>query len=867
MDHDQQLYVPGVATGQSGPTLVNPTGMTIRPRFALEGHEDEIYHELRVGARATEPDYCAFLDQSWTFNRAMCWVTGPAETLLSYEAGGNLALTGEQRVADWFSDPANPLTHTGATLRFEKTAARQRDAVVLPGFQTNLDQHPTLHVTVSEANAAWQVCVLVKGRSGPPLLASDWLAGPDSVTLDLAAAWAAKGNAIRFAELHIALGVWSDRPATSATLTFTADLPGQAALIPCLPVIRTVGKPVPVAAVVVAADGSLPGAEQIQVAATVAGRSVPLQREGNVWRGEIAGLPVGEYSVALQATGAVAATASLALHVTDGQFLGYDAERKTLTRAGKTVGPVSGSYQGMVFARDPGTPCEALVQGQAAWEAWHQAEPEGEHWHYWEALTEAELDERFAYLQHCGWDILHICQGWGVWEKLDAGGHLAPHGAEQLALILRVAGRHGLALLQALSHYPYGSKFTPVLRQYLEAGYEDSDWTHLETPFTALFQQYLREYATLFRDETALFAMSTSGEGDIAAGPARVNDTYRFMREHMPKHVFLAEPIHRLHRLPEEQRAQWAVHGWSEGFAAGCRKDVAWEPQLAGSRMYWIGEALRPEIDLGVEFKFLQLGDYFMGEGSWPCPHRYARFMGHKDAWAGTERYRRRVRDSLYLGLVHRNPVLLTWDEQYTEDERIVLRQVREAIDWTQPFQQAPVGIRVDSPNVGSGPWGAEGRAVLGRYEEFFSALPLMTRYLTPEQFAPEGMPVLDARQPYAEPLLSAAFLASGPLQVSPDYRASYLWSADRRTLLAYVYNGTHHERLEGRPDLSGNWHRLPQAAACGIGLRNLPEAPLRCRLYSLAEKRIVRELVLSGGASVDLGVSTDDYCALVYQE
>jgi hypothetical protein len=104
-------------------------------------------------------------------------------------------------------------------------------------------------------------------------------------------------------------------------------------------------------------------------------------------------------------------------------------------------------------------------------------------------------------------------------------------------------------------------------------------------------------------------------------------------------------------------------------------------------------------------------------------------------------------------------------------------------------------------------------------------------------------------------------------LQVSPDYRASYLWSADRRTLLAYVYNGTHHERLEGRPDLSGNWHRLPQAAACGIGLRNLPEAPLRCRLYSLAEKRIVRELVLSGGASVDLGVSTDDYCALVYQE
>lgn len=39
--------------------------------------------------------------------------------------------------------------------------------------------------------------------------------------------------------------------------------------------------------------------------------------------------------------------------------------------------------------------------------------------------------------------------------------------------------------------------------------------------------------------------------------------------------------------------------------------------------------ALRPELDLGVEFKFLQLANTVMGEGSWPCPHRYTRFMGH----------------------------------------------------------------------------------------------------------------------------------------------------------------------------------------------------------------------------------------------
>ena len=139
-----------------------------------------------------------------------------------------------------------------------------------------------------------------------------------------------------------------------------------------------------------------------------------------------------------------------------------------------------------------------------------------------------------------------------------------------------------------------------------------------------------------------------------------------------------------------------------------------------------------------------------------------------------------------------------------------------------------------------------------------------MTRYLTQEQPAPEGLPLLDARQPYVEPSLPAALRFSGPLQLSPGYRASYLWSVDRQTLLAYVYNVTGHERLEGRPDLSGNWHRLPQPAACQISLRNLPETPLSCRVYSLDEKRVVRELAVNGDAGVGLGMSTDDYCLLI---
>ena len=206
-DRSEDRYIPGA--GSRGPVQRNDRARTttVRPCFALEGHEDEVYHEQSLPGRATEPEYCAFLGQSWTFNRAMRWATTPNATVLPYEAGGMLALTGEERISDWFSDPANPLRHTGTELSLEKRSARQREVAALPGLQIDLDRHPTLNIIVSATTAMWQVCVLVKGRSGPPLAASDWRGTPGEVTLDLATAWQARGYTLRFAELHIAIGL------------------------------------------------------------------------------------------------------------------------------------------------------------------------------------------------------------------------------------------------------------------------------------------------------------------------------------------------------------------------------------------------------------------------------------------------------------------------------------------------------------------------------------------------------------------------------------------------------------------------------------------------------------------------------------
>jgi hypothetical protein len=845
--------IAAAGVGGDFPDRIAAAEAETRPRYALEGHEDEMYHELRLGTRAAEPDYCAFLGQYWTFNRAMRWTEAPNGALLCRETGGALVLTGESRVSDWFSGPANKIEHQGRELRFTKGAVRRREVVTLPALQMNLERYPELELTVSETTVQWQVCALVKGRGGPPLLAGGWRRGPGTERLNLLNAWREKGFTLRFGEFHIAVGLWTDDPESAAVLTFTAQMPGRAAVVPCMPVIRRAGAAAPVAAFVLDPEGNPLRPDGLTVTASAAGRTTVLRADADgLWTGELAGLPEGDHTAEIRAGGESSLSSALQIRMTGGAFYSYDTRLKSVTLDGKALGPLSGATQQMLLFRDAGEPGEELMQGQDAWDT-----RPGETGHYWEALTEAELDKRFAYLESCGWDLLHLVTGWGFWEKLDAGGHLAPHGAEQLSLLLRAAARHGLALAHAFTHYPYGTEsgaghVTLVLRQYLEAGFRDGDWKDPSAPFTKIFHQYLRECALMFRDETALLARSLSGEGDVAAGPARVNDTLHFVTGLDPAHIFLSEPINRLTKLPEAQCA-------------------GWEPVLRGDRMYWAGEAQEPDIDLGVEFKMMQTGHYFMGEGSWFCPPRYVRFMAHdpryagRESWAGTDRYRRRVRDSLYLGLIHRNPILLTWDEQCAEDERIIFREARSLVDWSRPFLDATVAIRVGDENAGG--WDAdklEGRLNLGRYESFFSALPLMTRYLAPEEPAPPGVPVFDARAPYVKPDLPDAVLDAAPLRLlSPGYRAAYCWSADRRTLLAYLCNVTQHTDIGGRHDLSGKWQRLPKPAELRLQVRNLPSETLHSRLYSLSS-RTCAERRVKESALFEPGISAEDYLLVI---
>jgi len=845
------LVSQSAALGQekaSGAENVSP-----RPQYALEGCEDRVYHDRELGIRSSDPSApCAFVGKSWVFNRAMTWLDAPGDTILCYSAGGDLPLTGERGKSEWFSDARNSVTQDGpAYTRFIQYSERPCDCIVLPGLQFHIEQHPVAHIHVSDATTEWQFCVLIKGRSGPPLVASAWSSGAGTLEIDLRKALQDRGHDLHYAELHFVVGLWNAKAEGDRSIRFALDLIASPCVIASLPVVRTRDNAqkngTPITALVLDAAGKRLTRQEETLTAIVSDKTYPLTESNGIWSTVVPDLSVGAREVRLAASGAVTAETTATIRVTDGRFIGYDPATHSLTRAGRSIGPMTGSYLGMIYAKNVGQSDETLVQGQREFDAWDRIVPPGEHWHYWEALTEREMGARFRYLRESGWHLLHICQHWMIWEKLDAGGHIAPHGAEQMALYFRMAARHGLAVVQALSHYPYGNGYTPPYRQYYETGFQDDDWQRVDTPFTDRFHAYLADYTRLFRDETALAAMTPSGEGDRVAGPVRANDTAAFVTGRDPNHLFLSEPIYRMDKLPQEHCAGWNQSLW-------------------GSRLYWIGDDFEPEVDLGVEFGLMRTGPVFVAEGSWPCPHSHNSAVRAGGTWCGTLEYRTRVRDTLYIGLVRNVPILLTWQEQLTEDEHQVAAKITQAVDWAQSWQEPPVAIRVDTPNV------RERREVLCRYETLFSSWPLATRCIVRDEPAPPGTVVeIDARQAFRAP----AFASEGgtipdevkqqmPLNLSDGYRAAYRWSQDRRTLLAYVYNCTNHIERDYRHCLGGRFHRIPNTAPLQIRLQNLPQAPLRTRIYDLARKETVFDEAVTASHAQDLGQTNADFFVLV---
>ncbi|MBM4032095.1 MAG: right-handed parallel beta-helix repeat-containing protein [Planctomycetes bacterium] len=820
-DHKPVVEAAGIEPAWRGKLKTGrpPEGGTTNPRPPEGGTTNELavvsdydggdYFWVRAGhGGPAHKQPMHGMREAWVFNRAMTWLDerdGVEGAVICYSNQSPLPLTGKKQVSRWFTSKANELADIDdETTRFvKKDAKAEFDHALLPALQFHIEQHPTAELEVTEATHPWQFVVAVKGRSGPPLYASPWQDRPGKLTVELLKLFRDKGYERHFAQLTFALfvhtppvGGASLPRANEASVAFRLRLNGQAAIIASLPVIRTGERAkvegLPVYAVVLDEHGKRLGKDTVAVAAKVQGLDwdstdarvppIPLGRAvaelsevgDGVWRGRLRGLRVPDSPAELRVTWNNAArgplTTTLRVQLThSGQFIGYDEKLKLLTEGGKAIGPFAGSYRGAPMFKGIGTPQESLVQGQEQWAAVQGTVHEGQHFNHggplysfnwWESLTEKELDADYAYLARCGWSVVHLCQGWWLWERLDAGGRIAPHGAEQLAAVTAAARRNGLRLHLALSHYPLGKQSAPYA-QYLEAGYQRGDYGKPDSKFYAMFKDYLTHFATLFRDDTGISGFTAAGEGDPDCGPAFVNAVHDFVKSRDPNHVFLCEPHHGMRTDPNSYRK------------------AGWKPLLGGMRTYFVDKQLIESV--AAQFHLAALGHVFMAEGI---------FWGYSGGPTQTDRYRERVRETFYTGLALRNPIMMTWEERVVEDERQVLGEVRRAVDWSKPFQRPRLAIRVGNESLPD----AGGRALV-RYEHALSRTPLDYACVWgDEQVPPDTLHTIDARQPFEEPAFASdggklpdALKAEMPLRLPQGFAATYSWSQDRTQLLAFL--------------------------------------------------------------------------------
>jgi len=204
--------------------------------------EDLFYADewLADPAVQSAPEFCAFMESAWVFNRAMEWHDeGLDGCVVCYSSVGDLPLTGENQVSSWHSDPENVIAQLGEFTRFEKKSSRRRrDCAVLPCLQFHLGQHHRVEVKVTESSTDWQFCLSAKGRSGPPLASSGWRQGAGEWSFDLMSELRRRGYQINFPEMHFIMGIWSKDAQSPASVNFQVSLKAQPALVACLPVIR-----------------------------------------------------------------------------------------------------------------------------------------------------------------------------------------------------------------------------------------------------------------------------------------------------------------------------------------------------------------------------------------------------------------------------------------------------------------------------------------------------------------------------------------------------------------------------------------------------------------------------------------------------
>ena len=99
------------------------------------------------------------------------------------------------------------------------------------------------------------------------------------------------------------------------------------------------------------------------------------------------------------------------------------------------------------------------------------------------------------------------------------------------------------------------------------------------------------------------------------------------------------------------------------------------------------------------------------------------------------------------------------------------------------------------------------------------------------------------------------------PLSISAGFAAQYLWSADAKTLVAYVYNVLNH--LTEPVEINTEIHRVPKPVDLVLTVKNL-SGDLSFCLFDLNAKTVCRESKVINHSTITVAHTKNDYLLFV---
>jgi hypothetical protein len=204
----------------------------------------------------------------------------------------------------------------------------------------------------------------------------------------------------------------------------------------------------------------------------------------------------------------------------------------------------------------------------------------------------------------------------------------------------------------------------------------------------------------------------------------------------------------------------------------------------------------------------------------------------------------------------------MTWDETFTEDERIVLKEVKSLLNMNQKPETASVSIVVNDSNYNSV------ISDLGKFERLFSGLAINYRFIEKSSEANPGDWIIDPARPfdYAKysnvQNLPSNVRKSRPFNLSENFAACFNFSDDGKSMLAYIINKSNY--IEKQYNLSGRIQRLPVSSKFELSMLNIPEN-LNYRLYDLDSKKIILAGKTGKNSKLKVENTKADFLLVVY--